>query len=95
MNDTDPDGQPGLRIETAASVTARDMFAQHLKAFAFVIRTDRHAAEATLKTYIDGLAGTLALVISGRHGGKDEMLNATMTKLREATERDLAHLRTH
>ncbi len=94
MSTTDPtDGKPGLRIETAAGVTARDMISKHLAAFQFAIRTDRHAARATTAAYVDGLAGAAALAIQGRHGSRDEVVEATVKQLREAIDRDLQHLR--
>lgn len=90
---TDSDGKPGLRIETAAAVTARDMISHHLSAFALAIRTDRHAGQTTVAAYIDGLAGAASLVIAGGHGSKDEVINNTISKLRDAIERDLKHLK--
>lgn len=90
---TDPDGKPGLRIETASSITARGMIQQHLAAFALVIRRDRMANAATVAEYINGLAGVVALTIAGGHGSKDDVVNATVAKLREYVDRDLAHLK--
>lgn len=94
MTITDPDGMPGLRIETAAGVTARDMIAQHLATFGLVIRTDRIAGKSAVAAYVDGLAGAMALAIAGgKQGSKDEAIDATMVALRDAIDRDLRHLR--
>lgn len=90
---TDTDGKPGLRIETAASVTARDMISQHLGAFALSIRRDRMANSATAAAYIDGLAGVVALTIAGKHGSRTEVVEATIASLRNAIDRDLRHLK--
>jgi len=38
--------------------------------------------------YVDGLAGAMALVIAGSHGSKEDIINATVTKLREAVDRE-------
>lgn len=83
----------GLSIEAAASVTARDMIKQHLVAFGFAIRTDRVASQATVAAYIDGLAAVVALTVAGRHSSREDVLNATVAKLREAMDRDLKHLK--
>lgn len=96
MSISDPDGMPGLRIETAAGVTARDMIKQHFTKFGFVIRTDRMVGKAVVAAYVDGLAGAMALAIAGgKHGSKEEAVNATMVALREAIDRDLMHLKAH
>ncbi len=92
-NVTDPDGKPGLRIETAAGVTARDMIIHHLGTFALTIRRDRVASQQTVAAYIDGLAGAVSLTIAGRHGSKEDVINATVAKLRENIDRDLSHLK--
>ena len=89
---TDPDGQPGLRIETASSILAQQLIQQHLGQFAHVIRTDRAANQSTAAEYINGLAGVLALTIAGRHASKEEVLDATIAKLCECVNRDLRHL---
>lgn len=89
----DPDGRPGLRIETAAGVTARDLVTQHLAAFQWAIRNDRLSAQATVAAYVDGLAGATALAIAGRHGSRDDVIEATIKQLREAISRDLKHLK--
>lgn len=83
----------GLRIESAASVIARDTISQHLDLFAHVITRDRVAGQSVVAAYIDGLAGAVALTIAGGHGSKPEIIEATVTKLREAIERDLRHMR--
>lgn len=84
----------GLSIETAAGVTAREMIMQHMAAFAFVIRRDKLASKHAVAAYVDGLAGAIALTIAGRHGSKEDVVNATIAVLREAIDRDLAHLGT-
>lgn len=83
---------PGLRIESAASVTARDMIQQHMHAFAHVIRTDRAAGQSTVAAYIDGLAGAAALVVAGGHGSRTDVIESTIAKLRECIDRDLRYL---
>jgi hypothetical protein len=82
----------GLKIEPAAGITLRDLIRQHMQSFALVVRTSRHASKAVVAAYIDGLAGAMALTIAGKHGSKDDVINATVTKLREAVDRDLRHL---
>jgi hypothetical protein len=86
------DGKPGLRIESAASVTARDMIQKHVNIFAHVIRTDRAAGQSTVAAYVDGLAGVAALTIAGGHGSRADVIEATVARLREAIDRDLRHL---
>lgn len=83
----------GLRIEAAASVTARDMITKHLAAFSHAIQRDRIASQATTAAYIDGLAGVVALVIAGGHGSKSEVVESTVKALCDAIERDLRHLK--
>lgn len=91
---TDPtDGKPGLRIETAASVIARNFMADHLKQFRHVLLRDRAAGQTVALEYANGLAGTMALVIAGGHGSKEEVLHQMMQKLREYVDRDLQYLR--
>ncbi len=90
---TDNDGKPGLRIESASGITARDMITKHLHTFAHVIKADRAASQSVASAYIDGLAGVLALTISGGLGSKSEVIVTACDKLREAVERDLKHLR--
>lgn len=90
---TDSDGKPGLRMETAASITARDMIRQHMGTFSLSIRTDRAASAATTAAYIDGLAGCIALTIAGGHGFREEIINAVVEKLRDCVTRDLSHLK--
>lgn len=85
--------KPGLSIESASSVIARDMIQKHMHAFAHVIRCDRVAGQSTAAAFIAGLAGTLALVIAGGHGqSRDEVLDAACKTLREAVNCDLQHL---
>jgi hypothetical protein len=90
---TDTDGKPGLRIESAASVTARDMITKHIGVFMHVIRGDRAAGPSTAAAYVDGLAGVVALMIAGRHGSQEEVTEVTILQLRDAIKRDLQHLR--
>ena len=70
---TDPDGKPGLRIETAASYLARDMIATHLKQFKLALLTDRAAATKTVAAYTDGLAGAMAFAVAGGFVSRDEI----------------------
>lgn len=85
------DGKPGLRIESAAGITARDMITQHLKVFAHVIRADRAASQSTVAAYVDGLAGAIALTIAG-HGMREDVIETTLMVLRDAINRDLRHM---
>jgi hypothetical protein len=82
----------GLKIEPGASIVLRDVIMQHMQAFSFTIRTSRPCAQSVIAAYIDGLAGAVALTIAGGHASKDEVVNATVTKLRECVDRDLHHL---
>jgi site-specific recombinase XerC len=84
--------EPGLSIESAASVTARHAITQHLTSFHRVIRTDRAASQSTVAAYVDGLAGVVALTIAGGHGSREDVIEATIKLLREAIDRDLTHL---
>lgn len=88
------DSSAGLRIESAASVIARDMIQQHMRVFAHVVRLDRAAGQSTVTAYIDGLAGVVALTVAGGHGSRADVIDATMKALREAIDRDLRHLAT-
>lgn len=83
---------PGLKIESAASVIARDMIQQHMAVFAHVIRTDRAANQSTVAAYIDGLAGVIALTIVGGHGSSAYIVDTAIKTLRDAIDRDLRHL---
>jgi hypothetical protein len=82
-----------LRFETAASIILADTLKQFFHTFAHVVRADRVAGKACTATMIDGLAGTMALVIAGGHGSKEDVLESTIAKLREAVDRDLRHQR--
>ena len=84
--------EDGLKIESAAAVTLRDAIRQHMQNFYFTIRTSRLAGQAVVAAYVDGLAGAMALTIASGHGSKEDIINATVTKLREAVDRDLRHL---
>ncbi len=86
------DARKGLRIESAASVVARDMIQKHVGTFAHVIRTDRAANRSTVAAYIDGLAGVIALTVAGGHGSRREVIDSTVAKLYEAIDRDLRRL---
>lgn len=90
---TDTDGKPGLRIETAASVTARDMIAKHIHAFKFAIKTDRGAGQTTTAAYVEGLAGVMALVIAGGHGSRDEVVAMVCERLGAEVNKVLQALR--
>lgn len=92
MNTDPTDGKPGLRIETAASVTLRKTVEDHMRVFAHIIKTDRAASQSVVAAYIDGLAGAVALTVSGGHGGREDAINATVDKLRQAIMRDLVYL---
>lgn len=83
----------GLRVEAACGVIARDGVAQFFKIFGLTVRTDRAAGQSTVAAYIDALAGAVALTVAGGHGSKEEIVNATIVKLRVAVERDLHHLK--
>ena len=83
----------GLRIETAASVIARNFVTDHFAKFGLAIRRDRAAGQAMAAAYIDALSGSLALVIAGGHGSRDEVLQATIRTLRESVDRDLKMLK--
>ena len=82
----------GLKIETAAEIVARDVIRQHMERFALTVRASRAASKGVVAAYIDGLAGAVALTIAGGHGSKDDVINATLVKLRECVDRDLQHL---
>ena len=82
----------GLKIEHAAGVILRDAIRKHMAAFAYTIRRGRHVGQDVVAAYIDGLAGAMALTIAGGHGSREDVLYATLTKLREALDRDLQHL---
>lgn len=91
----DKDGKPGLRIESAASVTLRDTIVAHMRAFSHVVRHDRAAGQSVVSTYIDGLAGAVALVIAGGHASKEDAIYETVRTFKDALERDLKHLQRH
>lgn len=82
----------GLRIESAASVILRDTIVKHMATFRHVIENDKAANQAVVATYIDGLAGAVALTIRGGWGSSGEITDATINKLRGAIARDLQHL---
>lgn len=90
---TDPtDGKPGLRIETAAAVVARNTIHNYMSHYALTIRRDRAAGQGATAAFIDGLSGAMALVVAGGHASRDEVLAATCKKLSDALNRDLAHM---
>ena len=82
----------GLSIESAASVTLRDTLEQHMRTFNHVIRYDHVAGKSVHAQYVNALAGTMALMIAGRQASKDDIIAATVAKLRECIERDLRYL---
>lgn len=82
----------GLKIETAAGVMLRDAIRKHMAAFMLEIRTSRPCGQDVIAAYIDGLSGAMALAIAGGHASKEEVINATLAKLREALDRDLQYL---
>ncbi len=82
----------GLKIETAAGVMLRDAICKHMISFAHTISASRHTGQAVIAAYIDGLSGAMALAIAASHSSKEEVVNATLTKLREALDRDLQYL---
>lgn len=84
--------KPGLTIESAASVTLRDVLQQHMNAFGPAIARDRAASQSVVAAYIDGLAGAVALAIAGRQGYREDMILATIEKFRECVNRDLVEL---
>lgn len=81
----------GLRIESAASILARDMIQNHMRIFSHVIRTDHAASQSVVAAYVDGLSGAVALTVAGG-GSRTDVIEATIAKLREAIDRDLRHL---
>lgn len=82
----------GLRLETAASILARDMIEKHMHTFAHVVRLDKLASASTASAYIDGLAGVTALTVAGGHGSREQVIEATIKALRTAIDRDLRYL---
>ncbi len=75
-----------------ASKVARDWLFSYVKSFAPSIRRERATSQAVSAVFIDGLAAVTAFTIAGRHGGKDEVIEATMKSLREAIDRDVMYL---
>jgi hypothetical protein len=82
----------GLKIETAAGVTLRDAIRKHMASFALTISENRYTGGAVIMAYVDGLAGAMALAIAANHGSKEEIVNATLVKLRDSLDRDLWYL---
>lgn len=82
----------GLKIETAAGVMLRDAIRKHMQLCAMVIHVERHCGQDVVAAYVDGLAGAMALTIAGGHASKEDIVNATVTKLREVVDRDLQYL---
>lgn len=89
----DTDGLPGLRIETASSVILRDLIKDFMAKFYSVIRKDRAAGQAVSAAFIDGLAGTMALIVAGGHASKEDAIYETVKRFKDCLERDLSHLR--
>lgn len=73
-------------------VMTRDWLKNFMLSFASSIQRERRTAQVASATMIDGLAGVVALAIAGRQGSKSEIVEATVTELREAINRDLRHL---
>ena len=71
---------------------SREWLANFMKAFGHSIRNERASARIATAAFVDGLAGVTALAIAGRHGSKDEIVEAAITQLRESIDRDLQHL---
>ena len=69
--------------------TGRDWMKNFLKSFGSHIRTERATSKVAAALFIDGLAGTLALTIAGRHDSEDEIVGAAIDSLRDAVKRDL------
>lgn len=86
------DGKPGLRLETAASIIARNFICDHFTQYGAVVRRDKITAQAVTLEFVTGLAGACALAIAGGHASKDEILNVTIATFREYVDRDLQHL---
>lgn len=86
------DGKPGFTMESAASLVLHDTIRQHMGMFAHVIRHDRVAGKSVHAEYLSGLAGVTALLIVGRHGSREDIIEMTIAKLREDIDRDLRHL---
>lgn len=82
----------GMKIETAAGVMLRDEIRRHMAAFAHVIRTNRHTGQDIIGAYISGLTAAMALAIAGGHASKEDIVNATLTKLRQVLDEDLQYL---
>ncbi len=81
--------KPGLSIESAASVIAREHITKYFEVFGPALMRDRITGQSVTAAYIDGLAGVMACVIASGAGSKDDVLNGTIAKLREALDRDL------
>lgn len=88
-----------MPLETSESAlareVARDWIKNYVAAFAPSVMRERATARAASAAFIDGLAGIVALSIAGRHGSEVEVIEATMTSLRNAISRDLTHLGSH
>lgn len=83
----------GMRIEVAAGVVARDWVLKFFGTFGQSIVAERRSSQVVVAAFVDGLAGSVALSIQGRHGSKAEIIELTVTQFREAVERDLKHLK--
>lgn len=73
-------------------VMTRQWMKNFMKSFAPAIGRERNTAQVASSAMIDGLAGVAALAIAGRQGSKDEIVEAIITALRKAIDRDLQHL---
>jgi len=56
------------------------------------VRADRVAGKSVHAQYVNGLAGAMALMIAGGQADKEDIIAATVAKLRECIERDLRFL---
>lgn len=75
-----------------ARAMARDWLTNYVAAFATSIRRERSTAQTASAAMVDALASVAALAIAGGHGSKEEIVEATVTSLRNSIDRDLAHL---
>lgn len=76
-----------------ANEVARDWLRSYMASFSYAIRRERATSQTASGAMIDGLAGVVALTIAGGHDFKDEIVEATITALRTAIDRDLSHLK--
>jgi hypothetical protein len=84
--------KPGLSIESAASVVLRDAMLKHFHVFSETMRRDHAAGKSVHAEYVNGLAGVIAIMVTGGQGSKVDIINGTVAKLLECVDRDLRHL---